>query len=216
MDLPALIIELKSQMSIIRNATAIVEAIIAKLDAANVPAAGLKRKTDMELVPDAVKKQCIPPLPLLASSPVLAALSLCSTTANFQQDQSKTMQSQQTSTSGSSVGFENIGGFEFSAVKPKKRIFVSRLPLDITEDVLTRHIQNRLRNFDVPTEISILSKRRDATYSSALIHVGENEEIFRLVNRTDFWPPQTIVHQHRAKKPTHGFRSTKRDNWRRN
>lgn len=65
---------------------------------------------------------------------------------------------------------------------------------------MKRHIHNRLPSHGVPVEISILSKRKNATYSSALIYVGENEEMFSLVNRNDFWPPLTIVHQHRPNK----------------
>lgn len=129
MELPALIIELKSQMITIRNATVVVECIIARLDAINVSAPLLTRKTDVELALEIAKKQRIPiPLPAaLQSSPAFPSVS----NAVFTQ-QSHCALPQIRSAGISSAEFGNCGSFEFAAVKPKKRIFVSRLPVDIT------------------------------------------------------------------------------------
>ena len=108
--------------------------------------------------------------------------------------------------------FEEPGEFEFTAVKPVRRIFVSRLPQSISEDVLKRHILKRVPECAQNLQISILPTKKNVNYSSVLISVGSDERVFQSVNSNNFWPPGTIVHKHRIQKP--GFRSKKGSNWR--
>lgn len=207
MNLPALITELKLQMDKIRTASAIIDSIIVKLDVVKASSSTFKRKTDEELVSDATKKQRTP-LSSSSSVPTVSP-SILNVESHHQQKRTTTQQS------STFMDFEDHG-FEFSAVRPKKRIFISRLPTDISEDVLNRHIRNRLNSPDVPIEVTMLSNRRNASYSSALIYVGEIKEIFDKVNHANFWPPLTVVHEHRPRKPNNGFRSKGRSNWGRN
>lgn len=111
----------------------------------------------------------------------------------------------------------NTADFEFAAVRPVKKIFVSRLPPDINIDVLKRHVLRRVPSCGNDLVIAILNGKTKNKYSSALISVGQNDDFFRMINSQSFWPSEIIVHQHRTIKPNnnYGFRSNKGNNWRR-
>lgn len=203
-----LIQELKVQMEIIRRASATVDAIILKLESCNaIPdvSASSKRKTEDELIPESVKKQCTPLNPSVIQQPVGLPLNVLTSTSNVLDPNPMDVTPQ----------FEGMESFEFSAVLPMKKIFVSRLPVAITEDVVKRHIVKRLPACSDSLRISILPGKRYADYSSAIISVGRDEVSFQMINRSEFWPPETVVHQHRANKPKHGFRSQRRNTGRR-
>lgn len=217
MEVNSLISEFKIQMDIIRRATAVVESIINKLDAVNsIPhSSASKRKTDEELISDTSKKIRIPisemdirsastnpPISMdFSSIPVPSSQSgVASGTFAFSAASQKN-----SSRSDSLYTPEN---FEFAAVKPMKRVFVSRLPNDLSDEVLRRHILSRLPACEKSLEISVLPGRHKAAYKSVLISTGR--DALRSINSKDFWPPETIVHQHRPRKPNNGFRPTQR------
>lgn len=229
-DISALIFEFKTQMDIIRKASSVVDSIISKLEnvrfvpmplppsqmnastAAVSSIPSLKRKTDEELNLVCMKKQC-PPTDLGASS------------SSFENPNVHSSDSSQTLESMMELGNRGISGtfsescddgqFEFAAVKPFKKVFVSRLPAGIEVDVLKRHILKRLPTCAESLVINVLRGKRNADYSSAIISVGRNDEHFCAINSNDFWPPSTVVHQHRQSKLNHGFRSRGDSRWRR-
>lgn len=206
-------------MDHIRRATAVVDGIIGKLANVNfVPmppplptttsAASLKRKSNENLNLEGSKKHrnpiTIPAAPSNVSDANQSSLESLSSPVSLMD-----LADQQQS------GGSNSSQFEFDAVKPLKKIFVSRLPLEINEDMLKRHILRRLPNCGDCLSISMLNVRKNADYASIIVSVGRNEEYFRAINDEEFWPPATIVHQHRLNKPNHGFRSQRRPGSRR-
>lgn len=90
---------------------------------------------------------------------------------------------------------EDKVGFSFSAVPPVKKIFVSRLPPDITTEVIKEHILTRLNKADVFLNIIKLPMKEGASYSSMILNVGHNHEVFDKIVSSSFWPPYTIVHE---------------------
>lgn len=102
--------------------------------------------------------------------------------------------------------------FEFEAVKPLKRIFVSRLPVGITEETIRRHILKRVPTCSDTLGVSIMQGKVNANYTSITICVGHNDDAFRAINSREFWPPGTVVHQYRSQNFKHGFRPKKRNN----
>lgn len=216
MDFAAMYQELKLQMDIIRRATAVAESIFSKLESlhsTNVAAPlplSTKRKSE-ELISETSKKQCTP----VDNSTVRVPTIIASTSTSWNMDST-------TSTSENQSGgasYLNDTDFEFAAVRPFKKVFISRLPPTITDDILKRHVLKRIPRCENLLEISMLPGRKNAKYSSALISVGRDEDAFRLINSGNFWPPETIVHEHRLnnnhRSNRNGFRSEPKRFWKR-
>lgn len=89
----------------------------------------------------------------------------------------------------------NENEFGFSAVPPPKKIFVSRLPPDISVDVIRNHVESRLGRSDVFLDIIRLPTRDGSLYSSMILNVGHNLDVFSKVVNESFWPRHTIVHE---------------------
>lgn len=204
-DVAALISEFRTQMDIIRSATAVVDEIIGKLVKVNFvpvppPSTASKRKNDDILNPGVPKKQC--QTTQLHSNP---------SSSTTLQPLSLTDLCGKTRTNAATFDHD----FEFNAVKPLKKVFLSRLPVGVDEEMLKRHILKRHPECIDSISISMLNRRKNAEYVSALVSVGRNDDFFNAVNHVDFWPPSTIVHQHRPNKGNHGFRSQRRSGGRR-
>lgn len=214
LDVPSLINAFRCQMDIIRQAIAAVNNIIEKLSNISMNSVSTpppetkrpsrnKRKIDEPNIQEAKKKR--------ESNNSSDEQQLVGLDSNKLPAITQLIEL----TDDQNTELKNCPEFEFSAVLPMKKVFVSRLPLGITKDILERHILKRLPNCSDSLSISFLDPRRNVDYSSVLLSVGRNEEHFRIICSDDFWPPATIVHQHHFRsKPSNGFRS-QRNNWRR-
>lgn len=166
----------------------------------SAPVLSSKRKSAEELISDSLKKQCPEVQPIINNGfPVDNSLMSVDMLTPSSELHGATLPTNGT-----------VGQFEFAAVRPVKRIFVSRLPPDIGDEVLKRHILRRIPSCEGDLNISILQARRNNKYSSALISIGRDENAFNVINSANCWPPETVVHEHRPKKPNgNGFRSNR-------
>lgn len=91
------------------------------------------------------------------------------------------------------VSAEPVQEFVFSAVPPLRKVFVSRLPTDLSTDVIRNHIKTRLKMPNMFLDVMKLPVRDGAPYSSMIINVGHNEDVFNAVMDHGFWPQNTVV-----------------------
>lgn len=84
--------------------------------------------------------------------------------------------------------------FGFTAVPPVKKIFVSRLPPDITTETIRAHVLSRLNCPNMFLNVTKLPLREGAQYSSMILNLGHNEDHFETILKDSFWPRNTVVH----------------------
>lgn len=223
-DVSALIIEFRAQMDVIHRATSVVESIILKLENVKfvpVPppilktASSIKRKTEEELNIEFKKQRMPHQSPPMRTVPATNPISIPRNASDSSveiMDTTNTNAFTAFNPPTESFSQSVVGDFEFEAVKPLKRIFVSRLPVGISEVTLRRHILTRLPACSDSLVVSMMQSKENANYSSITISVGHNEDAFRAINSRNFWPPGTVVHQYRSNS-SHGFRPRKGGNW---
>lgn len=88
---------------------------------------------------------------------------------------------------------EIVPDFSFTAIPPVQKVFVSRLPTELTTDIIKNHVISRLKNPNLFLNVTKLPLRNGAQYSSMVLNFGHNEDVIGPVMSEDFWPRNTLV-----------------------
>lgn len=95
---------------------------------------------------------------------------------------------------------------ELIAIVPVKKIFLSNFPSETTDKAIQNHIRRK-----IPAEhlenvvVDKMDLNGDRKYSSFIVTVGDNLEIFNKMIEPTFWPAHSIVHEFNYNKRKPNF-----------
>lgn len=83
---------------------------------------------------------------------------------------------------------------ELVALGRPKSLFLSGLPPATTDKAIKNHILKKLPGFQIDS-ITISKMTTKGNYSSFVVNMGTDENLFNMLNSTELWPQGTIVHE---------------------
>lgn len=97
---------------------------------------------------------------------------------------------------------------ELVALGRPKSLFLSGLPVATTEKAIKNHIAKKVPDFPMDA-ITISKLPSKGSYSSFVVNMGRKEDLFNVLNSSEMWPQQTIVHEFKKGRNNRLFRGSR-------